>query len=124
MPRTPDLRNPRPPIYHVAPRYTPGSPAQVDHETADRVAREEASAFLAGPAEEERGIEGIVYATTELRGTMFVEDLMTQQWYAVPLKYWQGHQWYARTDRARFEIKEHQPDSPRDARIWSDDMYE
>lgn len=88
MPRARQPRNPRLPIYHVAPRYTPGSPAQVDYQTADRVAREEALAYLnIDRFSDDRGIEGIVYATTELRGTMFVEDLMTQQWYAVPLKY-------------------------------------
>ena len=32
-------------IYQVAPRFTPGSPAQVDARTAEQVARDELAAF-------------------------------------------------------------------------------
>lgn len=43
-------------VYHVAPRYTPGSPALVDESTATRVAREERGAY-------ERIVSGRYYAT-------------------------------------------------------------
>lgn len=57
--------------YNVRPRYTPGSPAAVDEDTAFRVAREEREAYehaltgIGGERERRRaemlGLEGIVY---------------------------------------------------------------
>jgi hypothetical protein len=91
-------------LYHVAPRYTPGSPALVDYETAKRVAREEraaadADAYADG---DQKDVEGIAYSTLEIRGTVYVTDFLTGQSYRVPVAEWSGGHWYARTDRAKF----------------------
>lgn len=76
-----------PVYYHVAPRYTPGSPAQVDKLLALRVAHEEmefyafAMSGVLGPdrkkVAEERGLAEIVWSTMETRGQMYYEDLIT-----------------------------------------------
>ncbi len=78
---------------NVVPRYTPGSPALVDRETALRVAKEERAAFervltgAYGEADKRRaeilGLEGIVYGytTTRERGNprVFVRDYITAE---------------------------------------------
>jgi hypothetical protein len=61
--------------YNVRPRYTPGSPAAVDEDTARRVGREERDAYehalsgIMGERERERaellGLEGIAYTLHE-----------------------------------------------------------
>src|SRR5438105_15866442 len=94
--------------YHVAARYTAGSPAQVDYETAIRVAKQEAEAYKDALESMDtefakavaRGVEGIVYATTEVRSTIMVEDLITNTWFAVPVAEWRQQHWYERTDRS------------------------
>lgn len=77
-------------IFQVRPRYTPGSPAQVDGKTAERFARQERIAYddimafpEGNPGEYRRasleGLDGIVEALTELpRGKGWrVRDLIT-----------------------------------------------
>jgi hypothetical protein len=69
--------NRTPSKWNVVPRYTAGSPAAVDPETAERVAKEERAAYervLTGAyGEEEKrraerlGLEGIVYWYIEAR---------------------------------------------------------
>lgn len=81
MPRT------RRHYYHVAPRYTCGSPACVDQHIAAEVANEELRAYdryLAGiygaeatQEASERGLGGIVERRTQLRGGIEVFDLLT-----------------------------------------------
>jgi len=91
-------------LYHVAPRYTPGSPAQVDFETAWRVAREERAAYAARDRREQAdaGLQGIVYATLEYGGHVHVRDEITGEWFAVPAKEWRGAHWYERSDRTKY----------------------
>lgn len=75
-------------IYQVAPRYTGGSPAQVNHATASRVAAEEADAYrgiMAGAAtstsERQRavklGLDGIAEMLYEQQHCWHVTDLIT-----------------------------------------------
>lgn len=76
-------------MYQVRPRYTPGSPAQVDRETAVRVAIEEARAYeqtltgVYGAEEVERarreGLDGIAEAYVEGKGGFHVHDLITDK---------------------------------------------
>lgn len=78
-------------FYQVAPRYTPGSPAQVDEQTARRVAAEESSSFthyLEGVYGEEAKVEaealglgGIVEHVTQHAGHAVVDDLITGKRY-------------------------------------------
>lgn len=73
--------------FHVAPRYSPGSPAMVPERTALRVARDEAEGFEAtlwgayGEARQEEalklGLEGVVEHRRERAGGWDVEDLLT-----------------------------------------------
>lgn len=73
--------------FHVAPRYTPGSPAMVDLETADRVAKQELEAFrhaaegIYGEHEQRKarglGLCRIVEARNAIRIGWFVQDLIT-----------------------------------------------
>lgn len=77
--------------YHVAPRYTPGSPALVDVTTAMRVADEEKAAYEwlvnnpgAMPEDDAKakklGLKGIV----EARDGLKVLDVLTQE------RFWRG----------------------------------
>lgn len=95
--------------WHVAPRYTAGSPAQVDEATAMRVAREEEQAYVAQRfadrqpfTDPTQALQGIVYSSLELHGHIMVGDALTEQYFKVPLAEWSGQHWYARTDRDRF----------------------
>lgn len=75
--------------YQVRPRYTPGSPAQVDRETALRVAVEEARAYertltgVFGAEETERarreGLGGIAESFSEAKSGFHVHDLITDK---------------------------------------------
>lgn len=76
-----------PTYFHVAPRYTPGSPAQVDESIALKVAEEEKH-FIEHALEgtwgeankvraEQLGLRGIVEARTERRDHWEVLDLCT-----------------------------------------------
>lgn len=75
--------------YHVAPRYTAGSPAQVSREIAERVVLQEQDGYqraLEGVygAEDQRkaetlGLAGIVYTTTEIRSKWIKHDLITDE---------------------------------------------
>lgn len=77
--------------YHVHPRYTCGSPAQVPKETALKVAVEEQAAYLHarrgayGEQDQERaqllGLDGIVVAMTERRGGFDCWDLIARRAY-------------------------------------------
>jgi hypothetical protein len=77
------------PQYHVAPRYTPGSPALVDEPTALQVAAEECSSYeyhlqgRHGELEQLRaqqlGLANIVEKRIEVRDGWAVEDLITQE---------------------------------------------
>jgi hypothetical protein len=73
--------------YHVYPRYTSGSPAQVPYDTAQRVVTEERRAFLHALSgvmgrenqivAQELGLHGIVIATQELsRRRVRITDMM------------------------------------------------
>lgn len=66
-------------FYQVAPRYTSGSPAQVDEQTALRVARKEVQAHGDLDAGEvDRGLDGIVEVVTDFAdGRRVVRDLIT-----------------------------------------------
>lgn len=79
-------------IYQVAPRFTPGSPAQVDSATAERVAREERAAYQdeldrTGKTDPTaQGLEGVAECLQELangRG-WHVMDLITGRRYVRP----------------------------------------
>lgn len=73
--------------YNVAPRYTPGSPAMVGQDIAERVMKEEQVGYrhaLDGiygtehqRVAQERGLAGIVYTTTERRNAYIKNDLIT-----------------------------------------------
>lgn len=73
--------------FNVYPRYTAGSPAQVDRATAERVAAEERVAHghvlagRCGSAEQERaqrlGLDGIAEEAWEQRGKLQFRDLIT-----------------------------------------------
>lgn len=98
------------PVYwHVAPRFTAGSPAQVDEATALHVAREEDQAYVAQRfadrqpfTDPTQALQGIVYASHEHGKLVTVRDELTEQFFEVPLAEWSGQHWYARTDRDRF----------------------
>jgi hypothetical protein len=75
-------------IYQVAPRYTAGSPAQVDAKTAQRVKEQELSAYLdalsggQGPDEQAKaqklGVDGIVETVVNYPdGSQAITDEMT-----------------------------------------------
>jgi hypothetical protein len=75
--------------YNVAPRYTAGSPAQVDQQTADRVVIQERQGYqraLEGvygtetqTEAEKLGLAWIVWTSTEVRSSLFKHDLLTNQ---------------------------------------------
>lgn len=83
------------PHYNVEPRYTPGSPAQVDERTAFRVADEERQGYevtLAGAhgtiAKQEAelvGLGGIVEYRTERPGVWVVLDVITGERFLRPI---------------------------------------
>lgn len=106
-------------LYHVAPRYTAGSPAQVDRETAARVWIAELEAYAAQQPEgftlsqnerAKQDLAGIVYATQENHeGTqVFVEDIIIDWWYVVPIARWREANWYERNDREQFHAREYE----------------
>lgn len=74
-------------VYNVAPRYTPGSPAQVDQATAEKIARDERAAYeqvMSGSYSvtelhraERLGLSGIVEARQILARSYRFEDLIT-----------------------------------------------
>lgn len=80
--------------YNVAPRYSPGSPAQVDYETALRVANDERWAYaiaiqgIYGADEQklarEKGLKGIVEERRERSGCWIVTDLVTGEKFIRP----------------------------------------
>lgn len=82
--------------YHVAPRYTPGSPACVDEGLALRVAREEARAIqyylmgVYGPEHqtlaETVGLAGVAERRTETRKGWQVHDLCTGATFLRPFR--------------------------------------
>lgn len=88
---------------HVAPRYTSGSPALVDDRTAGHVATQERD--MARRLNEgvygdefksiyrEKGVRGIVYLTWERKGAMWVQDVLSNELFRVPLKEWNGPGW-------------------------------
>jgi hypothetical protein len=73
--------------YHVAPRYTAGSPAQVSREIAERVILQEQDGYqralegVYGAEDQQKaetlGLTGIVYTTTEIRNRWIRHDLLT-----------------------------------------------
>lgn len=94
--------------YHVAPRFTAGSPAQVDLDTANRLVKEEISAaYRTMQAQDKCDVEpselqGIVYATFERDGMVEVRDLITGEWFTVPYEDWYKQGWSQRSDRMKF----------------------
>jgi hypothetical protein len=101
--------------YHVAPRYSCGSPAQVDEKIARRVIEDEKEAFQAhlegvyGPEAQhlaqQRGLSRIVYSTLEKRNKQFVKDEMTDEHWEVPNRHWTGRHWYDRSDTDQFRVR-------------------
>jgi len=99
--------------YHVAPRYTPSSSAQVDRATAEHIAKEEAKAYFAaikgeGGREEQLKAEsmgryGIVEARWERNGRMHYHDLITD---ARGEREFTGH-----TPPGKLRIEDHDVDS-------------
>lgn len=111
-----------PTYYHVAPRYTAGSPAQVDAATAERVAKDEVHfqqrdmEGYFGEARREhaktQGLTGIAYRTMEKGAFVYVDDLITEERFKVPLKWWgvagpnrKRVSWYERKDREQFRVE-------------------
>lgn len=101
--------------YHVAPRYTAGSPAMVPESTARRVAAQEQEAYERAmndrfETEDDRsravrlGVQGIVYSTHEGRGKMHVRDLITNEVFRVLLREWGGF-WHQRADRWKYMVR-------------------
>lgn len=100
--------------FNVAPRYTTGSPAMVKDETARQVAKQESSAYkrhLSGTYgdsakefAERTGLRGISYLTTERGKWMWVQDIITNELFKVPLTEWGGQygSWYAREDKEKY----------------------
>lgn len=98
--------------YHVAPRYTCGSPAQVSDAIAEQVAREEVEAAkrwqeLDPNSPPEMDLQGIAYRTLEEGRWMKLLDLITLQEFWVPLKEWgdyscKKHRWIDLTPNERF----------------------
>lgn len=74
-------------FFHVAPRYTAGSPALVDEVTARQVAAEEQRAYeryLTGAygveertTAETKGVERIAYATEDKGNVRYITDLIS-----------------------------------------------
>jgi hypothetical protein len=84
--------------FHVAPRYSGGSPAMVDATIAEHVAKTERDEYnrrlsgAFGPEERLRatrlGLNMIVYTIMEIKSTVYVRDEITGDSFAVPLKMW------------------------------------
>lgn len=101
-------------FYHVAPRYSSGSPAMVSEEVATQVARDEREAWdryvegVYGDREKDRaefdGKQGIVYSSAEKRGQIHISDLITGEIFIVPIKDWVGNRWHSRNDRDKFKV--------------------
>lgn len=81
--------------FNVRPRYTPGSPAMVGMDLAERVAREEARAIRAAlegaygveqqKKAQEEGLKGIAEAVYEKGKNWIVLDLITGEQYERPI---------------------------------------
>lgn len=103
-----------PTLYHVAPRYSAGSPAQVTHEQALHAAVQESGGFWWSTegrygADKQQlaaqvGLQGIVYSSYELGRKQYVTDLCTGETFIVPNREWSGQYWYSREDRNRFRV--------------------
>lgn len=82
--------------YNVAPRYSPGSPALVDRETAKKVALDEEDAYFFamegryGAEKQQRaeteGLKGIVEALVETRKGWDILDLLTGDRFTRPFQ--------------------------------------
>lgn len=82
--------------FNVSPRYTPGSPAMVDEDTAVRVAAEERRAYERalsgryGTEEQDRalklGVSGVVESRAESRRSWIVLDMITGERFERPFK--------------------------------------
>lgn len=102
-------RNPT--YYNVRPRYTPGSPAQVPQETAERVAEEErhgwevslSGAYGHANVEVAKvcGLAGIVEARVEYRKGWKVHDLLTNERFWRPFKWKRGDKVQVFIDESR-----------------------
>lgn len=89
--------------FHVAPRWSSGSPAMVDIATAMKVAADEldcghgAAQGIYGEEAKLKyelcGLRGIVYITYEKRGHMWVQDVLTDELFCVKLSEWGGPGW-------------------------------
>ena len=73
--------------YHVAPRYTAGSPAQVEKATALLVATQERNAhrYCARMGIDDVGLEGIVTARRQSGRHVVILDLLTDAAFRVPV---------------------------------------
>lgn len=93
-------------LYHVAPRYSGGSPAQVDGATARQVLQQE---MALGPQLEgnllvdtDPAYGGIVIAVEEDRGKVYVEDMATGNTYRLSVAEWaQVRPWHELTAAQR-----------------------
>ena len=96
--------------YHVAPRYTVGEPGEVNESLARRLAEQEIVFAYRKMAKEGRlsvaqaDLQGIVYCIFEHQGRMEVRDMLTGEWFSVPLAEWYGQNWHAREDRMKYRI--------------------
>lgn len=112
--------------YHVAPRYSVGSPGMVPPDIATDVAVDELRAYSHArtwargfvpslTAQADTGdLVGIVYSTVERGSRVYVFDELTGRVYEVPVRYWGKHtktgavcRWYDRNDREQFRIDHH-----------------
>ena len=111
--------------FHVAPRWSSGSPAMVDMMTAMKVARDEVECgqFAAQGAYGEEaklkyelcGLRGIVYITYEKRGYMWVQDVLTDELFAIKLSEWGGPGWTDWNKKSYADMQEYlytKDDSP------------
>ena len=74
--------------WHVAPRYTAGSPAMVDTSTALMVAAQEREhhGFIEHTGQKDTGFQGIVFSVTHRAKFVLVEDFMTGERFSVPTR--------------------------------------
>jgi hypothetical protein len=111
------IRVPRNFFFHVAPRYTCGSPALVREEIARQVAEEEVRFYNRliehpemCPQDTElaklAGLSRIAWASHQKGNKMEVIDIITGEEYEIPIKEWGGY-FYARTDLAKFVLPEY-----------------
>lgn len=121
-------------IYQVAPRYTPGSPAQVDAATASRVAAQEADTYrnlMAGAASStsehqkavKLGLEGIVEMLYEQQHCWHVTDVITGKESTRPFEH-QLQQQLPATHRTGSRLAGIQADLLKVTAKCSDDMHE